>query len=177
MSGLSGFDMRLLEQKYAAMTTSANADAQRAQAQSNLMNAQARAVGSPSGMTSDGLDGLRAGLIQAQTKQALAGANAANTTASIGQDENLRSERAADQGFNSGMLTRDQLEKLILSLRDQQPSTTPAANKKGLAKVPKTAKTTVHKGEAILNKPAADKLGRGLIAMMNVEGQQKMGMV
>lgn len=199
--GLSGFDRDLLTAKYAAMTTQANADMIRAQASAGLQNAQARALGSTGITPTDPLEGLKAGLLKAQTQQAIAGAGAARTQSSIADDENRRNQIAFNQsdavtappslnlrqrqaaakafeqagnGIDLASMTPEQIAALVEQLG---AANLPGSNKKGLAKVPKTGTTKVHKGEAILNKPAADKLGRGLIAALNVQGQQKMGMV
>ncbi len=55
---------------------------------------------------------------------------------------------------------------------------------KGTARVPgkgdgtkDTVPAKLAPGEAVLNKAAADKMGRGLIAAMNAQGARKMGMV
>lgn len=53
--------------------------------------------------------------------------------------------------------------------------------KKGTSKVvpkkgAKTQKAVLHKGEAVLNAPAARMAGRGLIAALNAKGRMKMGM-
>jgi hypothetical protein len=56
--------------------------------------------------------------------------------------------------------------------------------KKGIARVPgkgdgtkDTVKAKLAPGEAVLNKAAADNMGRGLIAALNKMGAKKMGMV
>jgi hypothetical protein len=56
--------------------------------------------------------------------------------------------------------------------------------KKGIARVPgkgdgtkDTVKAKLAPGEAVLNKAAADGMGRGLIAALNKMGAKKMGMV
>lgn len=56
--------------------------------------------------------------------------------------------------------------------------------KKGIARVPgkgdgtkDTVPAVLAPGEAVLNKAAADKMGRGLIAALNKMGAQKMGLV
>lgn len=60
----------------------------------------------------------------------------------------------------------------------------PIRAKKGLTRVPgkgdgkkDTVKARLAPGEAVLNKAAADGMGRGLIAALNKVGAQKMGLV
>ena len=69
-------------------------------------------------------------------------------------------------------LTEDSTDKIGMPL------------KKGIARVPgkgdgtkDTVPSMLAPGEAVLNKAAADKMGRGLIAALNKMGAQKMGLV
>lgn len=171
---LTGFDMSLLQKKYDAMMKSADADMIRANAAASAANN----YGGSGGDSSNPLEALQSDVLKSEIAKNNAQAYGARTASSIAEDENLRAGRADDQNYNSNSLTREQASKYF-DLFDEQNNqkTTPPSNKKGLAKVPKTGKTTVHKGEAILNKPAADAIGRGMIAALNIKGQQKMGMV
>lgn len=174
--------MDLLNKKYAIMQQQANTESDRA-------NAAIRAAAGGVGVGDtpfDPLQALRSDALQAQINRDNAATAATKTQSGIAEDENLRNANAGNQGYNSGTLSRQDAARLhdtiannplLQLLYGQTPGQLPASNKKGLAAVPKTGKTTVHKGEAILNKPAADKMGRGLIAALNVMGQQKMGMV
>ena len=171
---LTGFDMSLLQKKYDAMTKQADADMIRA----NAAMLSASNSGGLGGASANPLEALQADALKSEIAKNNAAAAGARSATSIAEDQNLEQQRLNDQNYNSNTLTRDQASKYF-DLFDQQlnEKKTPPSNKKGLAKVPKTGTTKVHKGEAILNKPAADSLGRGLIAALNVKGQQKMGMV
>jgi len=175
--------MDLLNKKYAIMQQQANTESDKANA---AIRAAAGGIGGGSDIPFDPLMTLKAGALQAQIAHDNASTAATKTQSGIAEDENLRNANAGNQGYNSGTLSRQDAARLhdtiannplLQLLYGQTPGQLPASNKKGLAAVPKTGKTTVHKGEAILNKPAADKMGRGLIAALNVMGQQKMGMV
>lgn len=68
--------------------------------------------------------------------------------------------------------------------QQEDESGKPIRARKGLARVPgkgdgtkDTVKAKLAPGEAVLNKAAADKMGRGLIAALNKMGAQKMGLV
>jgi hypothetical protein len=191
--------MDLLNKKYAIMQQQANTESDKANA---AIRAAAGGIGGGSDIPFDPLMTLKAGALQAQIAHDNASTAAVKTQSGIAEDENLRNQRASAQGLNTGGLyaprdywasrydahhgdesgtpqqaQNDPEYQKYLAFKKQNPAALPASNKKGLAAVPKTGKTTVHKGEAILNKPAADKMGRGLIAALNVMGQQKMGMV
>lgn len=190
--------MDLLNKKYAIMQQQANTESDKANA---AIRAAAGGIGG-SDTPLDPLQALRADALQAQINQDNAATAATKSQVGIAEDENLRNQRASAQGLNTGGLygprpwwadrydahygdgsataqqaANDPQYQQFLAWKKQQPGTLPASNKKGLAKVPKTGKTTVHKGEAILNEPAANSMGRGLIAALNVMGQRKMGMV
>lgn len=172
---LTGFDMSLLNKKYDAMMKSADADLIRA-------NAAAASAGGGGGggggYDVNPLEGLQSDLLKSEIAKNNAAAAGARSAASIAEDQNLEAQRLNDQNYNSNTLSREQAAKYFDLFGNQvDPEKTPPSNKKGLAKVPKTGKTTVHKGEAILNKPAADAMGRGMIAALNIKGMQKMGMV
>jgi hypothetical protein len=178
---LTGFDMSLLSKKYDAMMKSADADMIRA------MNSGGSSSGS--GLSSDPNAGLQQELLQAQIKQALAGANATNTNASNAEDAGLMQKKLFDQTYNFDGPTRGQLEADALA--DAELAKEAAKRKKeglglkkGITKVPgkgsgkvDKVKATLAPGEAVLNKAAAEHLGRGVITALNALGRQKMGMV
>lgn len=69
-------------------------------------------------------------------------------------------------------------------MRQQDTGLSPARYAKGTARVPgkgdgtkDTVKAKLAPGEAVLNKPAAEDMGRGLIAALNQMGAKKMGMI
>ena len=103
---LTGFDMSLLQQKYAAMTKQADADMKRADA---AMLSASRS-GLDGGGAMDPNAGLQAQLIQAQIKQAIAATNATNVQASNAEDANLMSKKLFDRTYNFDGPTRDQLQ-------------------------------------------------------------------
>lgn len=185
---LTGFDMSLLSKKYDAMMKSADADLMRGQAAQTAAN---RAGIGDSVGASDPNAGLQQSLLQAQIKQALAQTNAVNVQASAAQDESLRNEKAFDQGFTFGAPTVQEdtaYAKAIAQMERErkekaQKGEVPGA-KRGLTKVPgkgsghvDTQPMKLAPGEAVLNKAAAEHLGRGVIKALNALGRQKMGMV
>jgi hypothetical protein len=174
---LTGFDMSLLSKKYDAMMKSADADMIRA------MNS-----GGGSGAISDPNAGLQQELLQAQIKNNLAEANARNTQASAVDDETLRNNKAFSQTYNFDGPTRGQLEADALAdaelEKEARARKASLGLKKGITKVPGKGSGKVDKvpaklapGEAVLNKAAAEHLGRGVITALNALGRQKMGMV
>lgn len=181
---LSGFDMSLLQQKYNAMSKQADADMIRANA--SMLSAQNSGLGSTSADPNPNA-GFQSKLIEAQIKQALAGANASNVAASNAEDDNLIKKRLEDQTYNSNTPSEDQLSgyykaKAQLEKEAQEKAKANAtagipSYKKGTARVPKTGKANLHEGEAVLTKEAASHLGRGVIKALNAMGKQKMGMV
>lgn len=182
---LTGFDMSLLQQKYAAMTKQADADMKRADA---AMLSASRS-GLDGGGAMDPNAGLQAQLIQAQIKQAIAATNAMNVQSSNAEDANLMSKKLFDRTYNFDGPTRDQLQadaeadaQLELEARDRAKKGT--GYKRGVTKVPgkgsgkvDTKPAMLAPGEAVLNKAAAEHLGRGVIKALNALGRQKMGMV
>lgn len=175
---LTGFDMSLLQQKYAAMTKQADAA---------MLSAMKQGGGGGGGdIGYDPNEALKGDLLQAQIKQALAGANAANVSASNAESDQLIKQRLEDQAYNSETLTQDQLSGYYKAKAQLEKEAAEKAKvgaggipsyKKGTAKVPKTGKAQLHEGEAVLTKEAANYLGRGVIKALNTLGKQKMGMV
>lgn len=183
---LTGFDMSLLSKKYDAMMKSADADLMRGQAAVTAANRPS--IGE--GLGGDPNAGLQQNLLQAQIKQAMAQTNAINVGASAAQDESLRNEKAFDQGFTFGAPTaqEDTMYAKAIARLEQEAKEKAQKNiggqKRGIAKVPGKGSghvDTVHAklapGEAVLNKAAAEHLGRGVIKALNALGRQKMGMV
>lgn len=175
---LTGFDMSLLQQKYAAMSKSADADMARA------MNS-----GGSSDMSVDPNAALQQELLQAQIKNTLASTNATNTQTSNAEDANLMQKKLFDQMYNFDGPTKQQLEadtQADIQLQkeaEERKAKMPGA-KRGLTKVPgkgsgkvDTKPMMLAPGEAVLNKAAAEHLGRGVIKALNALGRQKMGMV
>ena len=67
---------------------------------------------------------------------------------------------------------------------DELTPRAPRSYKKGTARVPgkgdgtkDTVNAKLAPGEAVLNKPAAEHIGRGMIAALNAMGAHQMGMV
>lgn len=179
--GLTGFDMSLLQQKYAAMTKQADADMIRA------MNSGGSGSSIGGGVT-DPNAALQRELLQAQIKNTLASTNATNTNASNAEDANLMQKKLFDQTYNFDGPTRGQLEADALAdaqlKKEAEERKAKLGLKKGITKVPgkgsgkvDKVKATLAPGEAVLNKAAAEHLGRGVITALNALGRQKMGMV
>ncbi len=177
---LTGFDMSLLSKKYDAMMKSADADMIRA------MNSGGSSSGS--GAISDPNAGLQQELLQAQIKNTLAATNATNTNASNAEDAGLIQKKMFSQTSNFDGPTRGQLEADALAdaelEKEARARKASLGLKKGITKVPGKGSGKVDKvpaklapGEAVLNKAAAEHLGRGVITALNALGRQKMGMV
>lgn len=178
---LTGFDMSLLSKKYDAMMKSADADMIRA------MNSGGSSSGS--GLSSDPNAGLQQELLQAQIKNTLAATNATNTNASNAEDAGLIQKKMFSQTSNFDgptvqQLTDDQLADEQMRREAEKSKKAGLGLKKGITKVPGKGSGKVDKvpaklapGEAVLNKAAAEHLGRGVITALNALGRQKMGMV
>lgn len=181
---LTGFDMSLLSKKYDAMMKSADADLLRGQAAVTSANAS-----SFGGVASDPNAGLQQSLLQQQIKQAMAQTNALNTQTSNAEDANLMQKKLFSQTLNFDGPTREQLEADALADAELEKEARARAGKvpgakRGLTKVPgkgsgkvDTKPMMLAPGEAVLNKAAAEHLGRGVIKALNALGRQKMGMV
>lgn len=183
---LTGFDMGLLQQKYNAM--SKQADAAMISAMNSGRSGSSGIDGTPA------LNPLQQQLIEAQIRQAQSETNKNASTASAIEDDQLIKKRLEDQSFNSNTPSQDQLEgyykaKVQLEKEAQEKAKNAAVSgvpgaKRGLTKVPgkgsgkvDTKPMMLAPGEAVLNKAAAEHLGRGVIKALNALGRQKMGMV
>lgn len=100
----------------------------------------------------------------------------------------LNSDRTYELGqISAGLEDRKLAQDEAQDLRRNEyltKSLTDYGFKKGITKVPgkgngkkDTVKAKLAPGEAVLNKAAADKMGRGLISALNKVGARKMGLV
>lgn len=146
----------LLDRKYAIAEQ--NADTAAAQAQADIANTQERTrLLGPTSQAAIGLQGAQTQNLGAQTT-GIANLNLMPTA------DIIRSIMGGGFALNS-------------------PSSSRMGFAKGTARVPgkgspkkDTVPAMLAPGEAVLNQPAAEGLGRGLIALLNAAGQQKMGM-
>lgn len=164
-----------VDRKYANLEAGTANDALRAQADSALAFARAGAV-APTTISDGNLNAARQGLIKQQSKVVvpLAISEIANTRANTGYTQ---ANTFGVQEDNIGKVERN------------APGTQSIFDRlfgfaKGTAKVPgkgdgteDTVPTMLAPGEAVLNKHAAESLGRGFIDALNKVGAQKMGLV
>jgi len=159
----------LAAQKYSIMQQ--NADTAAAQARADIANTEERTrLLGPTSQAAIGLQG-------AQTR---------NLTAQSVGAENLNMVPTNDifRGLlGSGFGVSTSLTPIDAGLTRPLGSSSRMGFAKGTARVPgkgspkkDTVPAMLAPGEAVLNQPAAEGLGRGLIALLNAAGQQKMGM-
>jgi hypothetical protein len=177
--GMSGDRDKWLGMKYGIMKQ--EADARTVGAQRQFVN-----QGIEGGAGDIALDPLTEQLKEAQlaNAQAQLGLTKAQTlgvkTATSNADtEGVAALKALNGSGENGMLQGPLAEAFADFLESRG-----GGNAKGLTRVPGKGDgtkdkvvTAVAPGEAILNKKAADKLGRGLIAALNAQGARKMGLV
>ncbi len=181
----------ILQQQADAETQRANNDTLRAQGDYRLAGAntaltQARADVVPATAKADiGLTNANAGLIgqqrdwygrEAASRIGLQGAEATQARAGAGL--------SGAQSYRLRLgLTGDQADTLSDSLAAIRANSGIPGYAKGTAKVPgkgsgkvDTVKAKLAPGEAVLNKGAAETMGRGMIAALNAHGAAKMGL-
>ena len=193
-----------LSRKYAGIDAQNNADMIRANASAGLQRAQTAVL--PDTTAADIAFqraqtqhiGVETNLLPAESAARIRAANAGATrdTASAGligaqTTEQVADTRALDSILKSNSLANGAIRRLYSSsLPDISLDAVDQRNRairgyaKGTARVPgkgspkvDSVKAKLAPGEAVLNKPAADGLGRGLIAALNKMGSQKLGLV
>lgn len=177
----------LAAQKYDIMQQQADTAAAAQRNQANLQGAQARSLGLLAPAQVAEMQ-ARSGLLGAQAT----GANITNTflpqTLQSGVDyQSALSQGASLANFGTAL---GQMSAAGTSLGDEvdfrrrtQGLGARMGLKKGIAKVPgkgngtkDTVPAKLAPGEAVLNKAAAEHMGRGLIEVLNKMGAEKMGM-
>lgn len=150
----------LTQARAAVLPRVTNADIAQTQAQTNLLDKQGDWYGR-----------------EAAARVGLLGAQAANQTAGAG----LYDAQAKDITAPLPGAIGDAATSAYANLR--QRLGLPAGYAKGTARVPgngsgktDTVPAKLAPGEAVLNKSAADTMGRGLIAALNAHGAAKMGL-
>lgn len=112
--------------------------------------------------------------------------NAMRDIKSAGQSDTIASVGRQNIKLSSGlgMPSASSTPSTSSTDSDFSPGSTFGRFKKGIARVPgkgdgtkDTVKAKLAPGEAVLNKAAADKMGRGLIGALNKMGAKKMGLV
>lgn len=190
----------LLQRKYDIAQQQADADTNRAGAA--VMGAQTDQARMP---WQNFLDKAQGGLLGQQANEFAANSAAARTLDYANADQSLASASASrDQiraapddflrayGEARGLRAEERPMPYGMRSLSRSPSVEELErsnrfigwNAKGLTRVPgkgsgkkDTKVSAVAPGEAILNKAAADMLGRGLISTLNQKGARKMGMV
>lgn len=195
---MSGIDMglfqRIVEQNYNIAQQNAASVAKTAQA--NIMGAQTNRMVAPSEIESN-LAGASNNRAQARKTNVFTDPLSDSARQQIGVDQGLTPSvttytEPVPLGFTTPAgeepkkRSNELLDSLLSPLGDFSMGTTrkPLTLAKGIAKVPGKGSGKVDKvpaklapGEAVLNKAAAEKMGRGLIAALNKQGARKMGMV
>lgn len=195
----------LADRKYDNIEYEAQTGRITAEANAGLARANTGMV-APLGMSQINRESAGAGLQRVQTRLApgLAASEIANTNA---QTSTLNTERpliapktlagirlsdatarntnaeTTSRGLQNDM-TRQYMDPSTQAIFEMLYGDSRFGFAKGTARVPGMGDGTVDTvpaalapGEAVLNKPAAEMMGRGLIAVMNKLGMQKMGMV
>lgn len=154
----------------------AAANTKRTLAQANLANAQASALGMPKTETPAPVTNISVGIPSQGPAQPPAGGSNNKSVIDnpyVTPSSTSYLDRALKLGTKSNFLGQ-QVDDLGEPIRAR----------KGLTRVPgkgngkkDTVKAKLAPGEAVLNKAAADGMGRGLISALNKVGAKKMGLV
>lgn len=172
---------RYLDQKYANQGLMARSQAAENFAKAGLIGEQAQQV-APTAAVERDFTGARAGLTGAQTAQTSMATQLMPREVAA-REEQARASVLSARASQSRADDYSSYQRLMEDLMRQknQPSTGYA---KGTARVPgkgdgtkDTVKAKLAPGEAVLNKAAAEGMGRGLIAALNKMGAKKMGML
>lgn len=176
----------LINRKYDILQQQATAQSNQENAQAGLLTANTHEVGA-NAAAQRALQAAQGGLIGAQTQRT--NIDSAFAPADISSQIGLRTAQGGEAGARAGLFSSQiplagaQLLGATTDDATNQTNRSRYGFKEGTTKVPGKGDGTVDKveaklapGEAVLNKAAAEHLGRDTIALLNAIGSAKMGL-